>query len=73
METLITKLGYFTGILGFLLCALAGGVRVTGMFHLFHFEAITILQVGVALMVFACMIRLYFPPSAISIPTATNK
>ncbi|MCW8834653.1 MAG: hypothetical protein OQK09_05510 [Colwellia sp.] len=63
METLITKLGYLTAILGFLLCALAGAIRVTGMFYLLDFEAITILQAGIALMVFACMVRLYFPAS----------
>ncbi len=64
MENLIEKLGYFTGIIGFLLCALAGGMRVTGMFYLLNFEAITLLQAGIALMVFACMLRLYFPASA---------
>jgi len=61
MATLITKLGYLTAILGFLLCALAGGMRVAGMFILLNFEVITLLQAGIALMVFACMLRLYFP------------
>jgi len=64
METLMTKLGYFTAIVGFLLCALAGGIRIAGMFFLFGFQAITILQAGIALMVFACMIRLYFPATS---------
>ncbi|MEW6984465.1 hypothetical protein AAD001_17590 [Colwelliaceae bacterium 6471] len=64
MDTLIEKLGYFCAIVGFLFCALAGGVRLAGMFSILSFEAITLLQAGIALMVFACMIRLYFPASS---------
>lgn len=64
METLIAKLGYLAAIVGFLLSLLSGVMRVTGMFYIFNYQVITLLQAGVALMVFACMIRLYFPDSS---------
>ena len=61
MEKLMTKLGYISAIIGFLLCAIAAVLRLTGLYTILTFEAITLLQAGIALMVFACMIRLYFP------------
>lgn len=48
-------------ILGFVLCAVAGGARLMGMFHVSSYEAITLLQAGTALMIAACTIRLYLP------------
>lgn len=59
MKSLVVKLGAIFAILGFILCAFAGGVRLMGLFHVFNYEAITLLQAGTALMVAACVIRLY--------------
>jgi len=61
MEKLISNLGSAIAILGFILCAVAGGARLMGMFHVSSYEAMTLLQAGAALMVAACMLRLYFP------------
>ena len=61
MNKLITNLGNVIAVLGFLLCAVAGGARLTGMFYVASYEAITLLQVGTSLMIAACMLRLYFP------------
>ena len=64
MDKLISTLGYALAMLGFILCAIAGGARLVGMFHISSYEVMTLLQVGTALMVAACMIRLYFPASS---------
>lgn len=64
MENLISKLGYASAIVGVLLCAVAGVARVSGSYVVLNFEAMTLLQAGTALMVLACLIRLYCPKSA---------
>ncbi|MFT4940442.1 MAG: hypothetical protein ACI88A_003497 [Paraglaciecola sp.] len=63
MENLVGKMGYGSAIIGFLLCAVAGVTRLSGNYHVLNFETLTVLQAGTALMVFACVIRLYFPHS----------
>jgi hypothetical protein len=59
MKQLMTAGGYLTAVLGILVCAVAGLARVGGAFHVAGFESITLLQGGVALMVLACVLRLY--------------
>ena len=64
MESLVGKMGYGSAVIGFLLCAVAGVTRLSGNYHVLNYEALTVLQAGTALMVLACMIRLYYPLSS---------
>jgi len=61
MEKLIDGLGMVMAIAGFILCGLAGLLRLSGTYYIAGYEALTLLQAGMALMIAACMIRLYFP------------
>lgn len=55
MEVLLVALGRLAGIAGALVCAIAGGARLTGAYWLGGFQVTTLLQVGVALMVLGCL------------------
>jgi len=55
MEQLLLWIGRFAGIGGVLLCAVAVGVRLYGRFFIAGFQALTMLQVGVAAMVLGCL------------------
>jgi len=59
MKQLMTMGGYLAAIIGLLLCAVSGFSRVAGTYSLAGFEALTLLQGGIALMVLACVLRLY--------------
>ncbi len=61
MGKIIDKLGQLSAVVGFLLCAVAGVLRLAGNYTFSGFEVNTLLQAGVALMVAACVIRLYCP------------
>jgi hypothetical protein len=61
MEHILSKLGCVAAALGILLCAVAGGFRLLGYYKIYSFEALTLLQVGIALMVAACVLKLYCP------------
>ncbi len=58
MNQLMTYAGHAAGILGALICLVAGLARVGGGFYVADFEATTLFMVGVGLMVFACMVKL---------------
>ncbi len=58
MLPILSLAGTLAGILGALLCALAGAVRLSGSFYLWGFEATTFFSVGTGLMVLACLLRL---------------
>ena len=45
-------------ILGIVVCAVAGGARLTGSYHVASYEAMTLFNVGVGLMVFAALVKL---------------
>jgi hypothetical protein len=55
METLLIWTGRFVGLTGVLFCVIAIGGRLLGAYRLFQFEALTLLQVGVAGMVLGCL------------------
>lgn len=55
METLLIWTGRLVGLAGVLLCVIAVVVRLSGAYRLFQFEALTVLQVGVAGMVLGCL------------------
>ena len=45
-------------ILGIVVCAVAGGKRLTGSYHEASYEAMTLFNVGVGLMMFAVVVKL---------------
>lgn len=54
MERFLQLFGILAGIGGALLTAVAGAMRLAGNHLVGRFEALTLLQGGVAAMVFAC-------------------
>jgi len=48
------------GVLAILVCLVAGLARVSGNYYLSGFEVLTLFNTGVALMVFACLLKLQF-------------
>ncbi len=59
MEALL-KLGWLAGIVGVLLCIVGIGVRLSGAFWLGGFQVGTLLQAGVAALVFGCFCMLAY-------------
>ena len=58
MNRILELAGNITGWLGILLCLLSGGARITGMFYLAGFQAITLFMGGMALMLASCVLKL---------------
>ena len=52
-------LGHVAAVLGVLICLVAGASRLLGNYHFLGFESITLFIGGIALMVMACLARLY--------------
>lgn len=50
--------GNIAGGLGALICLVAGFTRLAGNYQLFSYEAITLFNAGVGLMVAGCLIKL---------------
>ena len=63
MTKVFELFGYAAASVGLLVCLVAGVLRVTGAVEFMNFEPITLLQGGMALMIAACMARLYLPRS----------
>jgi hypothetical protein len=59
MESLINRVGLVVGMIGLLLCVVAGIGRVGGNFYLFGYQSVTLLFAGIGMMVAACMFKLY--------------
>ena len=55
METLLIWSGRLTGLVGVVLCVIAGAVRLSGAHWLGGFQVITLLQAGIASMVLGCL------------------
>lgn len=51
--------GSIAGLLGALTCFMAGLARIAGYYYLAGFQSTTIFNMGVGLMVFACLIKLH--------------
>lgn len=58
MNKLLRISGDVLGGIGALVCCVAGIARLAGNFHVFSFEAMTLFNAGVGLMVAACMVKL---------------
>lgn len=52
-------LGNVAGVLGVVVCLAAGLARIAGQYHLGGFEAMTLFNGGVGLMVAACLAKLH--------------
>lgn len=50
--------GSLSGILGMLTCLISGLARVAGYYYLADYQSTTVFNMGVGLMVFACLVRL---------------
>jgi hypothetical protein len=51
--------GHIAAIAGILICFITGIMRILGQPVVFGFEAITLFIGGIALMVMACLVKLY--------------
>jgi len=58
MTTLLATTGTISGIVGILLCTIAGMARLSGSFYLLGYEANSLLMVGIAFITMACFIKL---------------
>ena len=58
MEKTIDIIGSVLGVLGILVCLLAGVSRVVGSHYLLGFETITLFIGGISIMVAACLAKL---------------
>ena len=58
MNQLMVFVSRAAGILGALLCLVAGVSRLMGSFYVANVEATTLFMVGTGLMVFACLLKL---------------
>lgn len=58
MTTLLATSGTISGIVGILLCMVAGLARLSGSFYLLGYEAQTILVAGIAFIAMACFLKL---------------
>jgi type IV secretory pathway VirB2 component (pilin) len=59
MQKLIQTVGDIAAILGITICLVTGVMRLSGQGIVFGFEAITLFIGGIALMVMACLAKLY--------------
>lgn len=59
MRKLMDVVGRLSALLGVLMCVVAGLSRIIGAYYLAGFEVLTLFQGGIALMVVACVLRLY--------------
>lgn len=59
MRKLIQTGGNIAAILGIVICLITGLMRLSGQAVVFGFEAITLFIGGIALMVMACLAKLY--------------
>ena len=59
MNKLLELLGNVIGATGIIVCALAGGSRLLGAYHLLGFETVTLFIGGIALMVMACLLKVH--------------
>lgn len=50
--------GSISGILGTLICFIAGLARIAGYYYMFGFQSTTVFNAGIGMMVFACLVKL---------------
>jgi hypothetical protein len=55
--------GSISGLVGALICLIAGLARVAGFYYLVNYQSTTVFNMGVGMMVFACMVKLHTLPN----------
>lgn len=60
MKDCINTTGTIAAITGLLICAVSGAARAAGNYHLLGYETMTLFNVGVGIMVAACLFKLEF-------------
>ena len=63
MNKYLGILGNLSALAGILACVVAGIARMTDRYYVAGLEAMVVFTVGVGLMVFACLVKLYMPES----------
>jgi hypothetical protein len=58
MYKYLTLAGSISGIAGMVICLIAGLARIAGNYYLADYQSTTVFNMGVGLMVFACLVRL---------------
>lgn len=58
MNRLLTNLGSIAGIIGILICLVAGLVRLSGSFYLAGYSVQSLFVIGVASIIMACYLKL---------------
>lgn len=58
MEISLLWIGRLAGLAGVLMCLVAGSARLSGAFRIRGFQTGTVLQVGMAAMIFGCLAHL---------------
>jgi hypothetical protein len=64
MYKYLTLAGSLSGILGTLICFIAGLARIADYYYLAGYQSTTVFIAGMGMMVFACLVKLETLPSA---------
>jgi type IV secretory pathway VirB2 component (pilin) len=59
MKKVLELAGNLSGILGLVLCAVAGGSRLSGAYYTAGFTTTVVFNAGVGLMVAACLAKIH--------------
>ena len=59
MEKIVDIVGTVLGVIGVLVCLLAGVSRFAGNYYLMGFETVTLFIGGISIMVAACLAKLH--------------
>jgi len=59
MNKFLGILGNLSALLGILACVVAGIARIFDRYYVASLEAMVVFTVGIGLMVFACLVKLY--------------
>jgi hypothetical protein len=54
--------GSISGLVGVLVCLISGLARVAGYYYLADYQSTTVFNMGVGMMVFACLVKLHTLP-----------
>lgn len=58
MYKYLTLAGFISGIVGMVICLISGLARIAGTYYLADYQSTTVFNMGVGLMVFACLVKL---------------
>jgi len=57
---MLSNIATVAGIAGVVICLLAGVIRLMGGYYFVGFEILTLFNIGVAAMVFGCLLKLEY-------------